>query len=342
MNSVKFINNIKAFANKPYTSFILMGLTACMLCQDSHRNQVLPDFTITSLDKHNIPLNQINSASPLVNDKNREQLNNVANFVIPKTVKPHNISRHVTRIQLGKKEYFLALVSQAEGFKPGIYKDNKGFALGNGWNLTKQSPKYNKELAQAVFHESKIVNTLSDMSEQSPKAVTTKQIEAVSIAPQQALQITYLIGEKIRKEYVIPGISQVIQKNQQIDKALADKISSKVFNNLKKNEQEAIVYHAYKCGGNSFLKFNNLITKLVDYSLKKNIKKESIIEEFNYSYKIDGVKYLDKQSQEIVGAMFMGPQHFALASKINPITFDNKKIKTVNPEKINHKIVKIH
>jgi len=94
---------------------------------------------------------------------------------------------------------------------------------------------------------------------------------------------------------------------------------------LRKNEQDTLIYHAYKYGGYSFVKFNNLIKKIVDYSLKrKHVSRESIVAEFNYSYKLDGKKYLDKQSQELVGSMFFGPQQFAEVTNIKLANFDNK------------------
>lgn len=336
-----YMSNAKALLEHPNTNFIMMGMTAFFICNISPSVEVKPlDDKLANV----MPVPTVVEAaeklapSPLV--KNHDRFKKVASFHLPETIKPNNISKHITKVQLEKKEYFLALASQAEGYRSNIYKDNEGWAIGNGWNLTKQSPQYNRSLAQAVFSDKKTVDTLTHMSAKSDKPVTMAQIKAVEIAPQKALQVTYLIGEKIKKEYVIPGISQVIQKDQKVEKPVADKIAQKVFNNLKKHEQDTLIYHAYKCGGYSFLKFNNLITKIVDYSLKrKPVSKESIVAEFNYSYKLDGKKILDKQSQELVGAMFLGPQAFAQVTNIKTVSFDvksdGKNIKTAvsTPEK---------
>lgn len=320
----RYLSNAKALLEHPNTNFIMMGVTSFFICN------VSPPVEVKPVEIAVVPIPTVVEAaekikSPLVTDKNNDRLKRIASFRLPESIKPNNISKHITKVQLEKKEYFLALASQAEGYRSNIYKDNEGWAIGNGWNLTKQSPQYNRSLAQAVFSDKKTVDTLTHMSSKSDQPVTMAQMKAVEMGPQKALQVTYLMGEKIKKEYVIPGISQVIQKDQKVEKGVADKIAQKVFNNLKKNEQDTLIYHAYKCGGYSFLKFNNLITKIVDYSLKrKPVTKESIVAEFNYSYKLDGKKVLDKQSQELVGSMFLGPQSFAQVTNIKTLTFDVK------------------
>lgn len=321
----RYFSNAKDLLNNKNNHFIMMGVTAFFICNISSPVELkqveLVDTPVLTV----VEAAEKISFSPLINDKNTDRFKKIANFHLPESIKANNISKHITKVQLEKKEYFLALASQAEGFRSNIYKDNQGWAIGNGWNLTKQSPQYNRSLAQAVFSDKKTIDTLTHMSSKSEKPVTMAQMKAVEIGPQKALQVTYLIGENIKKEYVIPGISQVIQRNHKIEEPIADKIAQKVFNNLKKNEQDTLIYHAYKCGGYSFLKFNKLITKVVDYSLKrKPVTKESIIAEFNYSYKLNGKKVLDKQSQELVGSMFLGPQHFAQVTNIKTMSFDVK------------------
>lgn len=329
----RYLSNAKDLLNHQSNHFIMMGITIFLICNISSSVEIKKIEIVDSPVLTVVEAAEKISFSPLINDKNTDRFKKIANFDLPESIKTNNISKHITKVQLEKKEYFLALASQAEGFRSNIYKDNEGWAIGNGWNLTKQSPQYNRALAQAVFSDKETVDTLTHMSSKSSKPVTMAQMKAVEIKPQKALQVTYLIGEKIKKEYVIPGISQVIQKNQKVEELVADKIAQKVFNNLKKNEQDTLIYHAYKCGGYSFLKFNNLITKVVDYSLKiKPVTKESIIAEFNYSYKLDGKKILDKQAQELVGSMFLGPQHFAQVTNIKTMSFDvkndTKSIKT--------------
>lgn len=344
-DSTVYLKNVKKLLEKPQTSFILMGITAFFICNYSSSMVAIPSVIEQVVPSVLEAAERINP-SLLITSKNQHRFKQIANFELPPAIKSNNVSKHISKVQLDKKEYFLALASQAEGFRANIYKDNEGWAIGNGWNLTKQSPEYNKELAKAVFSDKKTIDTLTSMSGKSDKPVTMAQMKAVKIKPQEALQITYLIGEKIKTKYVIPGISQVIQKNQNIEKSVADKIASKVFYNLKKNEQDTLIYHAYKCGGYSFLTFSNLVTKIIDYSLKrKSVSKESIVAEFNYSFKLDGKKVIDKQAQEIVSAMFIGPQNFAQVTNIKVANFEakinSKDIKTASSSKNDIKLSSI-
>ena len=50
-------------------------------------------------------------------------------------------------------------------------------------------------------------------------------------------------------------------------KTLATLSNGEVFNNLKPNEQDAIIYHAYKCGFGGFTKFQiyNSFTELITH-----------------------------------------------------------------------------
>ena len=112
----------------------------------------------------------------------------------------NNYSKHISKIQLEKKEYFLALAIRAEGYKGTIYKDNEGWAVGTGWNLTKQSLDYNRELARAVLKDKGQIHTLTHLSSQSDKNVSVKQISDINLSPQEALQVTYLIGDKIKRK----------------------------------------------------------------------------------------------------------------------------------------------
>jgi len=224
---LRYLKNIKPLAQKPNAAFILMGMSSAILWSDSPIDIIVPvaqaqSFVQTVAQKPEPP-------SVLVTDKNKDRLHKIGNFKLPDNIKPNNVSKHVAGVQLEKKEYFLALASQAEGFRSNIYKDNQGWAVGNGWNLTKQSPEYNRVLAQAVFKDKKTVNTLTHMSGKSDVPISASQMRSVEIAPQQALQVTYLIGEKIKKEYVIPGISQVIQNNEKLDPEKADKMAARVF-----------------------------------------------------------------------------------------------------------------
>lgn len=48
------------------------------------------------------------------------------------------------------KDPFLSLLKRAEGFQKGFYADNKGYAVGYGYNPTQNSKEYNKSILDYV------------------------------------------------------------------------------------------------------------------------------------------------------------------------------------------------
>lgn len=237
--------------------------------------------------------------SRFVNMQNKKSLLNIANFQL-KNKDIRSMGHEMAQIQFEKKQYFLALASQAEGFQPQVYHDNKGFAFGTGWNLTKQSREYNKELAKAVFKDEVTIATLTNMSGQYKNSIH----QEVSISPQKSLQITYLMGENIKKEIVLKKMSQFIQETKKVSSMYADKMADRIFSKLHPNQQDALIYHAYKVGPNGFLKYKKLLSSIIAGS-PQNAQKE-----FNYTYQVGKKTYQDKQASQLVSAMFKSPQEF--------------------------------
>ena len=253
---------------------------------------------------------------PIVLHKLKNAKKNFTSITVPKNLKENQIASFISKEQLKKNNYFMALASKTEGFKYKLYKDNRGYALGHGWNLTEQSPKTNKKFASAVFKTESVINTITNMSKHSSKMVSVNDMKQIRIKPEQAQKVTYLMGQHFKKEVVIPGIAKFVKTKYRLSNNRAQEMSWKVFNNLKPNEQDAIIYHAYKCGFGGFTKFQTLLDKLVDYSLGKNkVKNLDVVKEFNYSYKIGNKKYLDKNAENLVGAMFSDPKKFVIAMK---------------------------
>lgn len=250
--------------------------------------------------------------------KNQSRLASIANFSLPKDMKLNNYPKAISEFQLNKGEYYLALVSMAEGFSPVIKPDNRGYFIGFGWNLTLNSMEDNQRIAQTIGMKPEHVRIIKNLSIQSKEAVTPEEIKTVTITPQQGMQAAYLIGEQIRTEKVIPGIKRVLMKHRQQDEESSHSKAIETFNSLNRYEQDLLVYHGYKAG-NQFLKFKNLVLKVVDYAensvnldrISKVSVKKDIVKELDYSFKLKGKKILDTRAQEITSAMFFGPHHFA-------------------------------
>ena len=302
-----------------YPAFVLMGLTSVALISSHPLPSQESSYKTTSES------NLINPLSALVTTENHEKLNSVGNFQLDEKIKPNNISKAVTKIQLEKKEYFLALASQAEGFRENIYQDNRGFAIGNGWNLSHQSIQDNQQLALAVFDNPASIHLVSHMSVESDqvKNKNLSELNSIKITPQKSMQITYLLGEKIKNKVVIKGIAQTLEQDRGLTEKQSEKLATKIFKNLKKNEQDAIVYHAYKLGKKGFLRYKNMIASLISYAEKKG-DKQTVISELSYTYKLNGKKIVDNNAQELVSAMFVSPEKFAQSSNIKMVSYKPK------------------
>lgn len=301
-----------------YPAFILMGLTSTVLIS----SDPLPPMEASY--KAPIQSNLINPLSSFVTTENHEKLNSVGNFKLDDHIKPNNISKAVTKIQFEKKEYFLALASQAEGFTEKIYQDNRGFAIGNGWNLSHQSIQDNQQLALAVFDNPAFIHMVSHMSVESDnKKKDMSKLSEIKITPQKSMQITYLLGEKIKEKVVLKGLSQTLEKDRGLTEKQSDKLAIKLFKNLKKNEQDAIIYHAYKLGKKGFLRYKNMISGLINYAEKKG-DKQAVINELSYMYKLNGKKIEDNNAQELVTSMFVSPEKFAQSSNIKMVSYKPK------------------
>lgn len=358
LKNVKFpdINKFQGAAAKTCIAFSLIGvatLTANTLHNNSKLETELTSSQRTSSGKV-IPVGKNsftknNAANGIVIDKEAEakqesitlslnatskiqkKLSKIGGFELPEELKKNNYPKAIAELQLNKGEYYLALVSLAEGFSSKIVPDNKGYFIGFGWNLTLNSIEENEKIAKKIGMPNEHVRIVKNMSHQSQEKVSVKEINSVTITPQQGMQAAYLLGEKIREEKVIPGIQRVLMKHRQQNEEDSHKKAIETFNSLNRYEQDLLVYHGYKAG-NQFLKFKNLVLKVVDYAEnretlnKKEIHtaKNDIVSELNYSFQLKGKKILDKRAQEITGAMFYGPSHFA--EKMNLKIDEEKKI----------------
>lgn len=251
-------------------------------------------------------------------NKLQTRLSNIAGFKLPAELKLNNYPKAIAEHQLNKGEYYLALVSMAEGFSPTIQPDNKGYFLGFGWNLTLNSEADNERIANSIGMKPKDVKIVKKMSHQSSAEVSAAELKSISITPQQGMQAAYLIGEQIRSEKVIPGIKRVLMKHRNQGEEESYTKAVDTFNSLSRYEQDLLVYHGYKAG-NQFLTFKNLVLKVVDYAensgtmdnIETQIVKSDIIKELDYSFQLNGKKIIDKRAQQITSAMFMGPKDFA-------------------------------
>lgn len=342
LEKVGFLKNVKfpdtsrfqGTTAKTCIAFSLLGVAA-LTANTLHKNQELEKELTASqrvstgkvvpADSNYFAKNKQESITLSINTTNKMQkkLSKIGGFELPEDLTKNNYPKAIAEMQLNKGEYYLALVSLAEGFSPNIVPDNKGYFIGFGWNLTLNSIEENEKIAKKIGMPNDHVRIVKNMSHQSKEKVSVKEINSVTISPQQGMQAAYLLGEKIREEKVIPGIQRVLMKHRQQTEEDSHKKAIETFNALSRYEQDLLVYHGYKAG-NQFLKFKNLVLKVVDYAenrenldkKERTLAKKDIVSELNYSFQLKGKKILDTRAQEITSAMFYGPNHFADKMKL--------------------------
>lgn len=257
-------------------------------------------------------------ASSLVNEKNKERLNKVGDFELPSGLADNQVARNVAQLQFSREDYFLALVSEGEGFRSTIYNDNIGYAFGNGWNVSMQSKSYNENLAKAVSQDSEFARKLGVLGGRISDTTISSDYKNVRIAPQRAIQVAALMGEQFEPG-VIRGIAKQMPKNSQAQKLHKETgqsyevLAKDMYDNLAPNEKAAILYHSYKVGEAGFAKYTNMIGSLVSYGLSTNktdVMRKSVADGFTYKYKMNGEIKEDTRASVLVGSMFSDSSAF--------------------------------
>ena len=59
----------------------------------------------------------------MVSGKNKEVLNQAGNFELPSGLADNQVARKVSQIQFSGENYYLALTSEAEGYRSTVYND---------------------------------------------------------------------------------------------------------------------------------------------------------------------------------------------------------------------------
>lgn len=254
---------------------IIVALTSC-------HNNVSKKYNQDGLDIINKATSQ-NNQEKIITENDIISKNKIQ-WGTPNNLNDNSLSQQ----ELSQGKYFLALVSEVEGYRPYIYNDNKGYAIGMGWNISMQSKKMNSDISDyiglQIIQKNEIIS-LSNMRKikQIPKDIrlTTQQaFQAVEfMKPQYKMPIKKLIG---------PGFSL-----------------------LAPNKQAVLIYHVYKVGPIGAAKYHNLITDVKEFIKNPNQKlNEKIAKDFTYDYTINGQVKQDTRAQLYMASMWLDPNSF--------------------------------
>ena len=275
----------------------------------------------------------IYEASPLVNSKNKEVLNQAGNFELPSGLANNQVARKVSQIQFSDENYYLALTSEAEGYRSTVYNDVGLYATGNGYNLSVQSKHYNENLLKAISKDKNLVGQLSSLAGKHFDPATAGAYKGLGIVPQRSMQISQLMGEKF-EEGVINNIAkhmaknpEAIQLHNQTHKPY-QQLAQEMEASLAPNERAAMLYHTYKVGEGGSAKYGELHKALIHYGLSKNrtpdMAKE-VADKFTYKYTMNGQTFSDERASILIGTMFASKDGFGyvIGQNVAPRNFSD-------------------
>lgn len=226
------------------------------------------------------------------------------------TPKNKSVARTQALSEASKGNWYSSIVAEVEGFRSRAYYDNKGAAIGMGWNLGQQSTARNTELTRAIGMDSAPAAQLVALSGvQQPSS-----LPSASITPEQGSQAVMLM----REQYEAPMRKLVPS-----------------FASLKKNEQDALVYHAYKVGGRGAAKYTGMLSALKVYAADPSeANKLKVADTFTYKYTLNGKVYTDSRSKLYLAALFTSPEAYTYLLGTTPAPADFNKVAKLASQKI--------
>ncbi len=226
------------------------------------------------------------------------------------TPKNKSVARSIAIAEATKGNWYSSIVAEVEGFKNFPYMDNKGAAIGMGWNLGQQSVARNTELTRAIgVAQGPAAQLVALSGVQQPTSLPD-----ASITPDQGAQAVLLM----REQYKAP-IRKLVPS----------------FDSLKKNEQDTLVYHTYKVGGFGASKYKNMIAAIKTYSANPTEEnKLKVANTFTYKYTLNGKEYSDSRSTLYLAALWTSPEAYQYLLGITPAPADFSKVAKIASQKI--------
>ncbi|MGJ7553404.1 hypothetical protein ACSFBI_05380 [Variovorax sp. RB3P1] len=224
--------------------------------------------------------------------------------------KDKSVARTIAIAEANKGRFFPSITALVEGYRSKAYLDNRGAAIGMGWNLGQQSVARNTELTRAI-----------------------------GVAPGPAAQLVALSG--VQQPTSLPdasitpdqGAQAVLLMREQYEAPMRKLVPS--FASLKVNEQDALVYHAYKVGGGGAAKYKNMLAAIKTYSATPTEEnKMRVASTFTYKYTLNGKEYSDSRSTLYLAALWTSPEAYLYLLGTTPAPADFSKVAKLASQKI--------
>ena len=205
-----------------------------------------------------------------------------------------SVSRQVAIQEIEKGNPYTSSVSEVEGFRSKPYSDvGQGFSVGNGWNMSFQSPKSNHDWASQAGIAEPMIKNIVAVSGHMQGAVPS----GIDITPAQATSVAMAMKPTFEQ----PAIKL---------------FGASTWNKLKDNQKAVLVYHIEKVGPGGAAKYKGLIKSVQTYANSPTeANGQEVVSHITYGYKIkypDGSfkQMEDHRSQLFMGALFLDPQQY--------------------------------
>lgn len=252
--------------------------------------------------------NQPSDTSTTTNASNGSEGSKSVKVAYMKNVK--STSRRVAIEQFNEQNYYESIVSEVEGFRPTLYHDNIGGAIGNGWNVSLQSKSMNQKITQEIgLSPNDSISLVSLSGNKHPS-----NFPSVSITPEQATKAAQIM----RLTSFEPVVVKALGKS--------------TFDKLKPNQQAVVVYHAYKTGNLNWKNLKASIIKCANTQSQSDCA--SAGSQFTYSYMLNGTRMYDKRSNLYMNALFVNPSDYGYLLGANDASPDFQSIAKSSEMKI--------
>lgn len=204
------------------------------------------------------------------------------------------------------KDPFLSLLKKAEGLDHKFYADNKGYAVGYGYNPTQNSESYNKSILDyagvdkqtqdiILRNAAKYKNENGGKVPQEFKTVkfTQEQLDKMALYAQQSYERSFfrVLNNKLDKK--------IVQESRR-EKILLS------YANLPENKKAVLIHMAYKVGEANLAKYHNFFNHFINYLENPNqTNKLAVAQSFTYKYAKNGVMLHDTRVEKIHHDLFM-------------------------------------
>lgn len=201
---------------------------------------------------------------------------------------------------------FLGLLKKAEGFDNKFYPDNKGYAVGYGYNPTQNSSSYNKTILDYAGVDAKTQKLIIQNAEKY------RNYNSRNVPPE--LKDIHLTKEQLDKMAVFAQNSY----EQSFFRVLNHKLDNhnitgmrkskivKAYTELPENKKAVLIHMAYKVGERNLDKYNTFFNNLISYLEKpSDSNKSSVANSFTYKYVLNGKTLSDTRVEKLHHDLFI-------------------------------------